>query len=255
MQPTIGLISCSSETMDTADASVTVVQLPPAFVGEQAVYGPHYRGGLAPPPEWWANFAHPLAPWPPAPLQCTPAPAMQHQCYWPHPPPPPPQQFTPQPPMQGQFCWPPPPQQFFVMNCFAVSPGLSYQPVPWQPPVPPQFQIQVPCFQAPPAPAPVTAFINAPPPSAPVPAFMHPPPPPAAAPKLPGPILDSPAMAPPKPPRPSWADISEVPVPASPCHPEQSQEEPSSSSAPQSLPHLLGNRPKASKSKKGRKRT
>ena len=241
--------------MDTADASVTVVQLPPAFVGEQAVYGPHYRGGLAPPPEWWANFAHPLAPWPPGPLQCTPA--MHQQCCWPPPPPPPPpplplQQFTPQPPMQGQFCWPPPPQQFFVMNCFAVSPGLSYQPVPWQPPISPQFQI--PCFQAPPAPAPVPAFINPAPPPAPVPAYMNPPPPPADAPKLPGPILNSPAMAPPKPPRPSWADISEE-LPASASHPQESQEGASSSSAPQSLPHLLGNRPKASKSKKGRKRT
>ena len=42
-------------------AAVQVVQLPPAFWGEQAVYGPHYRGGLAPPPDWWAQAAQACA--------------------------------------------------------------------------------------------------------------------------------------------------------------------------------------------------
>ncbi|OLP73762.1 hypothetical protein AK812_SmicGene46895, partial [Symbiodinium microadriaticum] len=36
-------------------AAVQEVQLRPAFWGEQAVYGPHYRGGLAPPPDWCAR--------------------------------------------------------------------------------------------------------------------------------------------------------------------------------------------------------
>jgi hypothetical protein len=45
-----------------------VKQLPPAFVGEQQVYGPHYRGGLAPPDWYWRQIAHPMAPWPPGPL-------------------------------------------------------------------------------------------------------------------------------------------------------------------------------------------
>ncbi|CAE7308341.1 unnamed protein product [Symbiodinium sp. CCMP2592] len=42
-------------------AAVQVVQLAPAFWGEQAVYGPHYRGGLAPPPDWWAQAAQACA--------------------------------------------------------------------------------------------------------------------------------------------------------------------------------------------------
>ena len=42
-------------------AAVQVVQLPPAFWGEQAVYGPQYRGGLAPPPDWWAQAAQACA--------------------------------------------------------------------------------------------------------------------------------------------------------------------------------------------------
>ena len=42
-------------------AAVQEVQLRPAFWGEQAVYGPHYRGGLAPPPDWWAQAAQACA--------------------------------------------------------------------------------------------------------------------------------------------------------------------------------------------------
>ena len=246
--PRFGSISCKlgEVSMDTVNASeVTVVQLPPAFVGEQAVYGPNYRGGLAPPPEWWAKIAHPMAPWPPGPVQYAPQNPrqyppqyppqanMQYQCYWQ--PPPPTQQVIQQLPMQAQFCWPPPPQ-FSPLNCYAVIPGLSYQPMPaWQPPT----QFQVPCYQAPPAPAPMSA------------SYISPPPPPAAAPQL-GAISSPATVASSGPPRPSWADISEeVPpsVPPSPC-----QHEASASST--QLPNLLGSRaPKASHPKKGRKRT
>ena len=52
-----------------------IKQLPPAFVGEQAVYGSSCRGGLPPPPEWWAKIAHPLAPWPPGPVNLHARPA------------------------------------------------------------------------------------------------------------------------------------------------------------------------------------
>ena len=52
-------------------AGVQTVRLAPAFMGEQATYGPGYRGGLAPPPEWWLQFVHVFAPCQLAQLQQT----------------------------------------------------------------------------------------------------------------------------------------------------------------------------------------
>ncbi|CAE7367184.1 unnamed protein product [Symbiodinium sp. CCMP2592] len=43
-------------------AGVQTVRLAPAFMDEQATYGPTYHGGLAPPPEWWLQFVHVFAP-------------------------------------------------------------------------------------------------------------------------------------------------------------------------------------------------
>ena len=57
----IALGSVTPTTSSFVMAAVQVVQLPPAFWGEQAVYGPHYRGGLAPPPDWWAQAAQACA--------------------------------------------------------------------------------------------------------------------------------------------------------------------------------------------------
>ncbi|CAE7246217.1 unnamed protein product [Symbiodinium natans] len=182
--------------------ATTIVQLPPAFVGEQAVYGLDYRGGLAPPADHWAKTAHPMAPWPPGPLQ----------------------QFQ-QWPLQ-QWCWAPASPAPPPIMSYAVGQGLCYQPAPataWIPlnqapyePVPPQMFFHMPCPQYQPA---TPAWTPAPQAAMPIP----PPPPPAHFPP-PLPPTQAPLQAPEAPPtahpasykeqntqKPRWADLSEEP--------------------------------------------
>ncbi|CAE7822809.1 unnamed protein product [Symbiodinium sp. CCMP2456] len=63
-------------------AGVQTVRLAPAFMGEQATYGPSYHGGLAPPPEWWLQFVHVFAPCQLAQLQQTYHNTWAQPCHW-----------------------------------------------------------------------------------------------------------------------------------------------------------------------------
>ena len=235
-------------------AGVQTVRLAPAFMGEQATYGPSYHGGLAPPPEWWLQFVHVFTPCQLAQLQQSYNNTWAQPCHWPahqstYPVNPTPCYFTPtafthQPP----FC--PAPLPLHIHQPFPQPPPASHaQPSPIQRPVatptqacspnpiPPSTSTPAqplwadlsedvnptPCYFTP------TAFTHQPPLCpAPLPLHIHQPfphPPPASH-AQPSPIQRpvgtptqacSPNPIPPStstPAKPSWADLSEEFAPA-----------------------------------------
>ena len=155
-------------------AAVQVVQLPPAFWGEQAVYGPHYRGGLAPPPDWWAQAAQACA-------------LNQHQVAA----------------LQ---------QMFFPLRQWQTVGGFSYMPVqaPAMQLATPHFTSPAPPT---PGPSPTQALPQAlhtpPPTSTPGPSRAPQVPPQAIHPAPASMPTSAPTSSPKSPAQPSWADLSE----------------------------------------------
>ena len=75
--------SGTAQATSSVMAGVQTVRLDPAFMGEQATYGPSYQGGLAPPPEWWLQFVHLFAPCQLAQLQQNYNNTWAQPCRWP----------------------------------------------------------------------------------------------------------------------------------------------------------------------------
>ena len=75
--------SGTAQATSSVVAGVQTVRLAPAFMGEQATYGPSYHGGLAPPPEWWLQFVHVFAPCQLAQLQQNYNTTWAQPCHWP----------------------------------------------------------------------------------------------------------------------------------------------------------------------------
>ena len=75
--------SGTAQATSSVVAGVQTVRLAPAFMGEQATYGPSYQGGLAPPPEWWLQFVHVFAPCQLAQLQQNYNTTWAQPCHWP----------------------------------------------------------------------------------------------------------------------------------------------------------------------------
>ena len=150
-------------------AGVQTVRLAPAFMGEQATYGPSYRGGLAPPPEWWLQFVHVFAPCQLAQLQQAYNNTWAQPCHW---------------PMHQQSTYPVNPTPYYsAPTAFAHPPPFCPAPLPLhihQPfPQPPASHAQPPPIQRP-----VATPARACPPN-PIPPFTS------------------------TPAQPSWADLSE----------------------------------------------